>query len=79
MKMVAPDGKDGKDGKAATPVGPKPVSYLKLYSRAERLDWVLIAFAVAGAIVNGVTMPLFTVVFGAPSLRLPRVRCPHSR
>ena len=41
-----------------------PVSYFKLYSLAEPLDYFLIALGTIGAVVNGITMPLFTLVFG---------------
>lgn len=39
-------------------------SYFKLYSHAEPFDCFLIAIGTLGAVAAGVTMPLFTVVFG---------------
>eukprot|EP00882_Tetradesmus_deserticola_P007854 GHRQ01008267.1.p1 GENE.GHRQ01008267.1~~GHRQ01008267.1.p1 ORF type:complete len:535 (+),score=185.88 GHRQ01008267.1:384-1988(+) len=41
-----------------------PSSYFKLYSTADRLDWLLLVLGVIGGLGSGVFLPLFAIVFG---------------
>eukprot|EP01025_Chloroclados_australasicus_P040714 TRINITY_DN4266_c0_g1_i9.p2 TRINITY_DN4266_c0_g1~~TRINITY_DN4266_c0_g1_i9.p2 ORF type:complete len:248 (+),score=15.29 TRINITY_DN4266_c0_g1_i9:85-744(+) len=40
------------------------INYFSLYRYADRVDIVLIIFGFLGAVVNGLTLPAFTVIFG---------------
>ncbi|CAD8150335.1 unnamed protein product [Paramecium octaurelia] len=42
----------------------KPVSYLQLYRFANQMDYVWIAISIVGAICNGLSMPIYSIIFG---------------
>lgn len=62
--MSAEDTKSAKDDKKKELRTVQSVPYLRLYRCADGLDYVLIVLGVLGSVVNGVTFPLFAVVFG---------------
>ncbi|CAK70070.1 unnamed protein product (macronuclear) [Paramecium tetraurelia] len=42
----------------------KPVSYLQLYRFANQMDYVWIVISIIGAICNGLSMPIYSIIFG---------------
>lgn len=61
-ESVRPKEESG-NGKAAKP-RPEPVSIRKLYSFADRLDYVLMLFGCFGCIVHGATVPFMVLIYG---------------
>lgn len=56
---------DGGGGAAkAAKADKRKVSFLKLFSFADRLDVVLIVVGTISAMANGISQPLMTVIFG---------------
>ena len=43
---------------------PKSVPYYRLYSHADRLDVILLVLGCIGAVIHGLALPIFFVVFG---------------
>jgi ATP-binding cassette subfamily B (MDR/TAP) protein 1 len=44
--------------------GPQVVSYFKLFSFADPLDYLLMTLGTIGAIGNGMTLPIMTIILG---------------
>jgi ATP-binding cassette subfamily B (MDR/TAP) protein 1 len=42
----------------------KPVSYVQLYRFASKSDYALMSLSFIGAVGNGLTMPIYSVLFG---------------
>jgi len=60
------DGGEKKDATvaAAAAAAAKKVSLLGMFRYADRLDVLLMAVGAVGAVANGVTEPLMTILFG---------------
>jgi len=47
------------------PIGKEEqISYFKLYSCANKQDWILMIIGTLAAVINGTAMPLFSILFG---------------
>ena len=57
------DGGEKKDATAAAAAA-KKVSLLGMFRYADRLDVLLMVVGAVGAVANGVTEPLMTILFG---------------
>jgi len=60
---AASGGEAGKDKKDDDKNAPR-AKYSQLYRYADGVDWALYAVGVFSAIVNGLTMPAFSLIFG---------------
>ncbi|CAD8161298.1 unnamed protein product [Paramecium pentaurelia] len=43
---------------------PQPLSYLQLYRFANQMDYIWIVVSIIGAICNGLSMPIYSIIFG---------------
>lgn len=57
------DGKGGDD-KSGAKMDKQKVSFYKLFSFADSLDVVLMILGTIGAVANGLSQPLMTLIFG---------------